>query len=112
MSYYICCREKDLDEVLQTTTVFANVSKGVLAKREDLLDVFGTDDEEKICIRLLAEGELQVKTICISYPAQKERPVAIALLMAHLFQPAIHIGILQNYMQACFCLQSDASGSS
>ncbi|KAK9848851.1 hypothetical protein WJX84_009675 [Apatococcus fuscideae] len=52
--------EKDLDEVLQTTTVFANVSKGVLAKREDLLDVFGTDDEEKICIRLLAEGELQV----------------------------------------------------
>ncbi|KAK9841166.1 hypothetical protein WJX74_001321 [Apatococcus lobatus] len=52
--------EKDIDEVLQTTTVFANVSKGILAKREDLLDVFGTDDESNICLRLLADGELQV----------------------------------------------------
>ena len=57
------CREKDIDEVLQTTTVFANVSKGILAKREDLLDVFGTDDESKICLRLLAEGELQVHAV-------------------------------------------------
>lgn len=52
--------EKDLDEVLQSTTIFSNVSKGVLAKREDLLAVFGTDDEEKICLKILAEGELQV----------------------------------------------------
>lgn len=55
-----CCREKDLDEVLQTTAVFANVSKGVLAKREDLLEAFGTDNTEAICIKILAEGELQV----------------------------------------------------
>lgn len=54
------CREKDLDEVLQSTTIFSNVSKGVLAKREDLLLVFGTDSEEKICLKILAEGELQV----------------------------------------------------
>ncbi len=54
------CREKDLDEVLQATTVFSNVSKGLLAKREDILDVFGTDAEEKVCIKILAEGELQV----------------------------------------------------
>ncbi len=54
-------REKDLDEVLQTTTIFNNVSKGILAKREDLVDVFGTDDEEKICIRILAEGDMQVQ---------------------------------------------------
>ncbi|KAK9810118.1 hypothetical protein WJX72_005065 [[Myrmecia] bisecta] len=52
--------EKDLDEVLQTTTVFSNVSKGILAKAEDLAAVFGTTDEEKICIKLLAEGEVQV----------------------------------------------------
>ena len=55
-------REKDLDEVLQTTAVFTNVSKGVLAKKEDLNLVFGTDDEEKICLRILAEGDLQVST--------------------------------------------------
>ena len=53
------CREKDLDEVLQTTTVFTNVSKAAVAKHEDLMDVFGTDDEEKVCLRILAEGDLQ-----------------------------------------------------
>ena len=52
-------REKDIDEVLQATTVFSNVSKGTLAKHEDLVDVFGTDDEEKVCRIILAEGDLQ-----------------------------------------------------
>lgn len=52
--------EKDLDEVLQTTAVFTSVSKGVLAKKEDLQLVFKTDDEEKICLRILSEGEFQV----------------------------------------------------
>ncbi|KAL4446200.1 hypothetical protein ABPG77_003007 [Micractinium sp. CCAP 211/92] len=64
--------EKDLDEVLQTTAVFANVSKGVLAKREDLLEAFGTDNTEAICIRILAEGELQV--------SDKERKVELDTL--------------------------------
>ena len=53
--------EKDLDEVVQTTTIFANVSKGILAKHEDLQKVFGTTDEDKICRIILAEGELQVR---------------------------------------------------
>ena len=56
------CREKELDDVLQTTSVFANVSKGVLAKHEDLIDVFGTEDEEKICIIILNEGDYQAQT--------------------------------------------------
>jgi ribosome maturation protein SDO1 len=46
--------------VLQTTAVFANVSKGVLAKREDLLEAFGTDDAGIICLKILAEGDMQV----------------------------------------------------
>ncbi len=56
------CREKELDDVLQTTAVFANVSKGVLAKHEDLVDVFGTEYEEKICIMILNEGDYQAIT--------------------------------------------------
>jgi hypothetical protein len=52
-----------LDEVLQTTTVFTNVSKAAVAKHEDLIDVFGTDDEEKVCLRILAEGELQASSL-------------------------------------------------
>ncbi len=55
-------REKDLDEVLQTTTVFVNVSKGVLAKHEDLVDVFGTADEEQVCRLILAEGDTQARS--------------------------------------------------
>jgi len=52
--------EKDLDEVLQTDTVFLNVSKGVLAKKEDLQRGFGHSDEKKACQEILQKGELQV----------------------------------------------------
>ncbi|KAK4276679.1 hypothetical protein QN277_014801 [Acacia crassicarpa] len=52
--------EKDLDEVLQSHTVYSNVSKGVLAKSKDLVAAFGTDDQTKICLEILQKGELQV----------------------------------------------------
>eukprot|EP00252_Welwitschia_mirabilis_P005428 TRINITY_DN1590_c0_g1_i1.p1 TRINITY_DN1590_c0_g1~~TRINITY_DN1590_c0_g1_i1.p1 ORF type:complete len:376 (+),score=83.66 TRINITY_DN1590_c0_g1_i1:299-1426(+) len=52
--------EKDLDEVLQSHTVYSNVSKGILAKSKDLIKAFGTDDQEKICLEILNKGELQV----------------------------------------------------
>ncbi|KAK3120817.1 hypothetical protein QOZ80_8BG0642140 [Eleusine coracana subsp. coracana] len=52
--------EKDLDEVLQSHTVYSNVSKGVLAKSKELIKAFGTDDQTKICIEILEKGELQV----------------------------------------------------
>lgn len=47
--YFFFNREKDLDEVLQTNTVFVNVSKGQVAKKEDLSNSFGTDDLTEIC---------------------------------------------------------------
>lgn len=52
--------EKNIDEVLQTHTVFANVSKGQVAKKEDLIKAFGKDDQTEICKEILAKGELQV----------------------------------------------------
>eukprot|EP00042_Codosiga_hollandica_P042116 m.382561 g.382561 ORF g.382561 m.382561 type:complete len:257 (+) comp56250_c0_seq7:61-831(+) len=52
--------EKDIDEVLQTHQVFTNVSKGELAKHADLIAAFGTDNQEEICLEILAKGELQV----------------------------------------------------
>ncbi|KAK7332860.1 hypothetical protein VNO80_29616 [Phaseolus coccineus] len=52
--------EKDLDEVLQSQTVYSNVSKGVLAKSKDLIAAFGTDDQTTICLDILKKGELQV----------------------------------------------------
>ena len=38
-----------MDEVLQSHTVFANVSKGQVAKREDLAASFDTEDQTCIC---------------------------------------------------------------
>ncbi|KAG9131384.1 hypothetical protein Leryth_019631 [Lithospermum erythrorhizon] len=52
--------EKDVDEVLQSHTVYTNVSKGILAKSKDLVAAFGTDDQTKVCLEILEKGELQV----------------------------------------------------
>ncbi|XP_014087694.1 ribosome maturation protein SBDS [Bactrocera oleae] len=52
--------EKDIDEVLQTHTVFINVSKGQAAKKEELIKAFGKCDETEVCQEILAKGELQV----------------------------------------------------
>ena len=49
LSIYVVFREKDIDEVLQTHTVFSNVGKGQLAKSKDLKQAFGTDDEDVVC---------------------------------------------------------------
>jgi len=64
--------EKDLDEVLQVARVFTNVSKGVIAKKEDLIKSFNTDDEKQICIQILEKGELQV--------SEKERQIQLESL--------------------------------
>jgi ribosome maturation protein SDO1 len=52
--------ETDIDEVLQTHTVFVNVSKGQVAKKEDIVKAFGTEDQTEVCKMILAKGELQV----------------------------------------------------
>ena len=52
--------EDDLDEVIQTSSIFSNVSKGVLAKKKDLKDCFKTDDENAVVLEILKKGELQV----------------------------------------------------
>ena len=46
--------------MLQTQTVFVNVSKGQVAKKEDLIKCFSTDDHKKVCLEILNKGELQV----------------------------------------------------
>lgn len=52
--------EKDIDEVLQTHSVFTNVSKGQVAKKEDLQKIFDTDNLTDICKHILEKGELQI----------------------------------------------------
>ena len=52
--------ETDLSEVLQTTTVFTNVSKGQFAKSSLLQECFGTTDEGEACRFILEKGEVQI----------------------------------------------------
>lgn len=49
---FVLNREKDLDEVLQSEAVFMNVSKGQLAKTEDLMQAFKTDNTKEICLQV------------------------------------------------------------
>jgi len=52
--------EEDIDEVLQISKVYENVSKGKFAKKSDWVKAFGVQDEEQACRAILDHGELQV----------------------------------------------------
>ena len=45
--------QTDLDEVLQAHTIFSNLEKGDIAKSEDLIEAFGTDNEDVVCVEVL-----------------------------------------------------------
>ncbi|CAK9034989.1 unnamed protein product [Durusdinium trenchii] len=70
--------EKELNEVLQTETVFTNVSKAVIAKSEDLQKAFGTVDLAEICKMILKDGAVQV--------SDKEREVHMDSLSKDIVQ--------------------------
>ncbi|KAL6949794.1 guanine nucleotide exchange factor sdo1 [Hanseniaspora vineae] len=52
--------EKNLDDVLQINQVFLNVSKGQVAPNEDLMQGFGTTDQDTVIKFILEKGELQL----------------------------------------------------
>ncbi|KAF7437352.1 hypothetical protein PC9H_004191 [Pleurotus ostreatus] len=52
--------ETNLDDVMQITNVFVNVSKGEVAKAGDLKKAFGTNDIDTIIQEILKKGEVQV----------------------------------------------------
>ncbi|GAO49893.1 Shwachman-Bodian-diamond syndrome protein [Saitoella complicata NRRL Y-17804] len=52
--------EKNLDEVLQISNVFMNVSKGQVASSEDLKKCFKTENVEECVAEILKKGEMQV----------------------------------------------------
>ncbi|KAG8908071.1 hypothetical protein FRB99_000515 [Tulasnella sp. 403] len=62
--------EANLDDVLQISNVFINVSKGQVAPTEDLRKAFGTTDVNEIVQEILKKGELQV--------GEKEREHALS----------------------------------
>ncbi|XP_021675732.2 uncharacterized protein LOC110661414 isoform X2 [Hevea brasiliensis] len=69
--------EKDLDEVLQSHTVYSNVSKGILAKSKDLMLAFKTDDQTKICLEALEV----IRELQKHFPI-KRSPMRLRLIIA------------------------------
>lgn len=61
--------EKDLDEVLQIHQVFTNVSKGLVAPKDDLQKCFGTTELDPIIEEIMKKGEIQL--------SEKERQLMI-----------------------------------
>jgi ribosome maturation protein SDO1 len=49
--------------VLQTASIFTNVSKGQIASKEELEKCFKSTDEQRILLEILKKGELQVSTL-------------------------------------------------
>ncbi|KAI5720956.1 hypothetical protein M8J77_013874 [Diaphorina citri] len=109
--------EKDIDEVLQTHTVFTNVSKGQAANKEDLKKAFNTEDQTEICKLILMKGELQISdkerssqienqfkdiaTIvsekCIN--TETKRPFTVSMIDAGLKQIHFSVNVNKNSKQ-------------
>jgi len=68
--------EKDINEVLQTKKVFTNVSKGELAKKDDIQAAFGSTDDDVVCKQIVEKGELQI--------SEKERDVQLDSLFKEI----------------------------
>lgn len=80
--------ETDLSQVLQTETVFTNVSRGDIATQEDLVIAFGTTNHRKICEQIIKEGHLQVSNKEREYIAES-RSRDVLNLIAQMTMDAV-----------------------
>ena len=62
--------EPDIDEVVQSHSIFSNVDQGMLAKRNDVFEALDVTDMESALRIILSEGKLRL--------AEKERKLKIA----------------------------------
>ena len=64
--------EKDIDEVVQSHSIFVNVDQGMLAKQSEVLEALGVDSMEKALRMILEQGKMRL--------AEKERKIVISNL--------------------------------
>ncbi|TQE13555.1 hypothetical protein C1H46_000886 [Malus baccata] len=95
--------EKDLDEVLQSHTVYTNVSKVVLAKTKDLKAAFDSDDHTKICLEALE----------VVHELQKHFPIKRSPMRLRLIVPDHEFSSLSEKLTAwnASIISKDQSGS-
>jgi len=110
-------QRNDIDEVLQISNVFINVSKGEVASAEDIKKAFGKANNDAIIKEILQKGELQV--------GDKERALEhenlwkelATLVSEKAVDPATHrpypTSIIQKVMnESGFSIKSDKNAKS
>ena len=92
--------ETDMEQVLQTETVFTNVSRGDIATHEDLITVFGTTNQRKICELIIKEGHLQVSDKEREYIAESRSRDVLNLVVQMTMDAATGYPLTVTQIQA------------
>lgn len=127
------CRETSLDDVLQISNVFTNVSKGEVAKSGDLQKAFGTTDISEIVkevgrsasrpfarlnqIQILKKGEMQVGEKEREHDLSSMRKEIATMVSEKCVDPATQtpypIGIIEKAMaEAGFSVKPNKTAKS
>ncbi|TFL06232.1 Shwachman-Bodian-diamond syndrome protein [Pterulicium gracile] len=110
-------RTTDLDEVLQISNVFVNVSKGEVAKTNELKKAFNTTDVNTVVLEILAKGELQVGDKEREHDLTALRKELATLISEKCVDPATNrpyaVSMIDKAMtEAGFSLKADKSAKS
>ncbi|KAJ7596828.1 Shwachman-Bodian-diamond syndrome protein-domain-containing protein [Mycena floridula] len=94
--------ETSIDDVLQISSVFVNVSKGEVAKNGDLQKAFGTTDVPKVVEEILKKGEVQVGEKERDHDLSALRKEIATLIAAKCVDPstqrAYPVGLIEKAM--------------
>ncbi|KAF9457482.1 Shwachman-Bodian-diamond syndrome protein-domain-containing protein, partial [Collybia nuda] len=109
--------ETDLDDVLQISNVFVNVSKGEVAKAGDLQKAFGTTEIPNIVKEILRKGEVQVNEKEREHDLTSLRKEIATLVAEKCVEPATQkpypVGMIEKAMaEAGFSVKQNKNAKS
>ncbi|EIM83417.1 Shwachman-Bodian-diamond syndrome protein [Stereum hirsutum FP-91666 SS1] len=109
--------ESDLDDVLQISNVFVNVSKGEVAKAGDLKKSFGTDNVQTVVKEILNKGDLQIGEKEREHDLTSLRREIATLVAEKCVDPATQtphsVGIIEKAMnEAGFSVRANKNAKS
>ncbi|KAF7306461.1 Shwachman-bodian-diamond syndrome protein [Mycena indigotica] len=109
--------ETSLDDVLQIANVFINVSKGEVAKTNDLQKAFGKSDVNEIVKEILKKGEVQINEKERDHDLGALRREIATLVAEKCEDPSTHtpypVGMIEKAMtEAGFSVKPDKTAKS
>lgn len=84
---YLEKRKTDLKNILVAEEVYSDAKKGERAKKENIMEVFGTDDMMTILEHILKDGQVQLTTEQRKKKAEEKRKQIIAILVKEAIDP-------------------------